>query len=299
MMCGRCQLACPVGINIKDVRLISRNKLNGHPIDKNEYVKTIVQPVKADVLYFGGCMTHQTPAIKKSMTTILKSAGVDFWFMDEQGGICCGRPSILTGHIEQAKAIISSNVRIIQQSGAKKLVTSCPICYKVFRQDYNLDIEILHHSQYIQQLMDEGRLEINRLGARSVYHDPCELSREIRVYDEPRNVLERIVDLVPSSYDKDDSLCCGGSLANLSISMEKRFEITQDAIFKLTQGNPEMLITSCPQCKKTFEKASGIPVKDLAEIVCQALTGLRKPLKKANKQKKQLQATDFIMGGAN
>jgi Fe-S oxidoreductase len=294
MMCGRCDSACPVGINIKNIRLISRNKLNGYPIDKNEFVKSTVQPVKADVLYFGGCMTHQTPAIKKSMTKILRSAGVNYWFMDEQGGICCGRPSILTGHTEQAEAIINSNVQIIQQTGAKILVTSCPICYKVFSQDYQLDIKVLHHSQYIYQLMTDGKLGVNGIGSNAVYHDPCELSRDIRIYEEPRSILEKIVRLVPSSYEKDNSLCCGGSLANLSISMEKRLEITQDAIDRLTIQKPDMLITSCPQCKKTFEKASGIPVKDLAEIVCSAMTGIHKPAKKAVRQQKSLQTSNLV-----
>jgi len=271
MMCGRCETACPVGINIKDVRLIARNELNGHPINKKEFAKINLNPVQAEVIYFGGCMTHQTPAIKKSMTNILKAAGVSYWFMDETGGVCCGRPSILTGHTEQADAIMKSNTEAIRKSRAKRLVTSCPICYKVFKQDYNLTIEVLHHTQYINELMDTNRIQVSTLYQQAVYHDPCELSRDIRVYDEPRFVLQKMVGLVPSSYEKDNSLCCGGSLANLSISMEKRLEITRDACNRLTTGNPDIMVTSCPQCKKTFEKAAGIPVKDIAEIVCEGM----------------------------
>src|SRR4030042_3910584 len=125
----------------------------------------------------------------------------------------------------------------------------------------------MHHSQFIQQLMTSGKLSVSGSGTNAVYHDPCELSRELRVYDEPRNVLGKFVNLVPASYEKNNSLCCGGSLANLSISMEKRLEITRDAYNKLTDQKPDMLVTSCPQCKKTFEKAANIPVLDLAEIV--------------------------------
>ena len=271
MMCGRCETACPVGNNIKDVRLIARNELNGHPINKKEFAKINLNPLQAEVIYFGGCMTHQTPAIKKSMTNILKAAGVSYWFMDETGGVCCGRPSILTGHTEQADAIMKSNTEAIRKSRAKRLVTSCPICYKVFKQDYNLTIEVLHHTQYINELMDTNRIQVSTLYPQAVYHDPCELSRDIRVYDEPRFVLQKMVGLVPSSYEKDNSLCCGGSLANLSISMEKRLEITRDACNRLTTGNPDIMVTSCPQCKKTFEKAAGIPVKDIAEIVCEGM----------------------------
>jgi len=194
-----------------------------------------------------------------------------YWFMDETGGVCCGRPSILTGHTEQAEAIMKSNTEAIRKSHARRLVTSCPICYKVFKQDYHLDIEVLHHTQYINELIDTNAIEVSSLYQQAVYHDPCELSRDIRVYDEPRFVLQKMVGLVPSSYEKDNSLCCGGSLANLTISMEKRLEVTRDAFNRLTAGNPDILVTSCPQCKKTFEKAADIPVKDIAEIVCEGM----------------------------
>jgi len=216
-------------------------------------------------------MTHQTPSVKKSMTKILQAANISYWFMDESGGVCCGRPSMLTGHTEQAEAIIKSNIAAIRKSHAKLLVTSCPICYKVFKQDYGLDIGIMHHTQYINELLNANKIKVSGLFRQAAYHDPCELSREIRVYDEPRQVLQKMVDLIPSSYEKDNSLCCGGSLANLSISLEKRLEITRDAFIRLTAGNPGTLVTSCPQCKKTFEKAADIPVKDIAEIVCEGM----------------------------
>lgn len=271
MMCGRCENACPVGINIKSIRLISRNELNGYPVNAEEYSMVGINPVKADVIYFGGCMTHQTPSIKRSMVKIMRAANVNFWFMDEQGGICCGRPSILAGHMQQAKAIIENNIRLIKQSGAKTFVTSCPICYKVFKQDYNLDINIQHHTQFINDLLNKNRLTVAYTGHTAVYHDPCELSRDIRVYDEPRSALKQVVHLTQNTFEKDNSLCCGGSLANLSISMEKRQEITHDAYDKLTTSHPDYLITSCPQCKKSFAKAADIPVVDFAELIWQGV----------------------------
>jgi Fe-S oxidoreductase len=271
MMCGRCENACPVGINIKNIRLISRNELNGHPVNPKEYSITDISPVKADVIYFGGCMTHQTPSVKKSMIKIMRAADVNYWFMDEQGGICCGRPSILAGHMLQAKAIIENNIRLIKQSGAKTFVTSCPICYKVFKQDYKLDITVLHHTEFINNLILNNKLKVEFNGQTAVYHDPCELSRDIRIYDEPRAALRKVVHLAKNNFEKDDSLCCGGSLANLTISMEKRLEITRDAYNKLTKSKPDYLVTSCPQCKKSFEKAANIPVIDFAELIWQGV----------------------------
>ncbi len=271
MMCGRCENACPVGINIKSIRLISRNELNGYPVNPREYSIKDINPVKADVIYFGGCMTHQTPAIKKSMIKIMRAADVNFWFMDEQGGICCGRPSILAGHMQQAKAIIENNIRLIKQSGAKTFVTSCPICYKVFKQDYNLDITVLHHTQFINNLINTNKLKVAFNGHTAVYHDPCELSRDIKVYEEPRSALGKVVHLSQNTYEKDNSLCCGGSLANLTISMEKRLEITLDTYNKLTKLHPDYLVTSCPQCKKTFERTANMPVIDFAELILQGV----------------------------
>jgi Fe-S oxidoreductase len=95
---------------------------------------------------------HQTPAIKKAMQSLLSEAVINYWFMDETGGFCCGRPMMLAGHKEQADLMIGKNRRIILESGAKTLVTSCPICYKVFAKDYDLNIRIVHHTQYLLEL---------------------------------------------------------------------------------------------------------------------------------------------------
>jgi Fe-S oxidoreductase len=271
MMCRRCDNVCPVGIDISSIRMITRNELNGRAPDPSFIEQPILKSKKADVIYFAGCMTHQTPTIKKAMQTLLQSAGVNYWFMDEEGGLCCGRPMMLAGHHEQAEIMIEKNRKMIRESGAKTLVTSCPICYNVFSKEYNLNIRIMHHTQYLLELAEMKGVSLDRLEGDAVYHDPCELSRDHSVYHEPRKLLKKMLKLVPAEYEMDNTLCCGNSLANFSASTDVRLSIAKDAYLKLNASGARYLVTSCPMCKKTFERVAAVPVRDIAELMISSL----------------------------
>jgi len=271
MMCGRCENVCPVGIDISSIRMITRNELNGRAPDPTFQQQPVAQVHHAEAIYFAGCMTHQTPAIKKAMQSIFTAAGINYWFMDEMGGLCCGRPMMLAGHREQAEIMIEKNRRIIFESGAKTLITSCPICYKVFAKEYNLNIRIMHHTQYLLELANARLIRLEPLAGNAVYHDPCELSRDIRIYEEPRKLISKMVKLIPGDYEKDNTLCCGNSLANFSAANEIRLSVARDAFEKLTAQGAQYLVTSCPMCKKAFEKVADVPVKDIAELVSRSM----------------------------
>jgi Fe-S oxidoreductase len=271
LMCGRCDKACPVGIDISRIRLITRNEMNGRTPDPSFIQQPLQEPGKADVIYYAGCMTHQTPSIKKAMQTILAEAGIDFWFMDEAGGMCCGRPMMMAGHLEQASLMIEKNSRLIRASGAKTLVTSCPICYKIFTREYHLNIRVLHHTQYLLELAGTKQIRPEPLHTSAVYHDPCELSRDLQVYEEPRKLLGSMVSLVQPEYERDNTLCCGNSLANLSASNEVRLKVAHDAYSRINPNGAQYLITSCPMCKKAFEKVADVPVHDVAEMVSKSI----------------------------
>jgi Fe-S oxidoreductase len=271
LMCGRCESACPVGIDIGKIRLITRNEMNGKAPDPSFIQQPMPGVRKADVLYFAGCMTHQTPAIKKAMKNILDEAGVSYWFMDEDGGLCCGRPMMLAGHPEQASVMMQKNKKLIMESGAKTLVTSCPICFKIFAREYDLSIRVMHHSQYLLELEEKHRISLKPLQASAVYHDPCELSRDIRVYEEPRKLLGGIVRLIQPEFEKENSLCCGSSLANFTAGDDVRRKVAGDAYRKINTGKAQYMVTSCPQCKKAFERVSDVPVRDIAELVSNSM----------------------------
>jgi Fe-S oxidoreductase len=270
LMCGRCMEVCPVGIHTDSLRLIQRSRFYGDQHLDHRYLPAMT-PEQTDVVYFAGCMSHLTPGITRSMKKILQKAGINYLFLDEERTICCGRPLMLSGRDSQARAMIEANKKLIRESGAKLLVTSCPICYRVFREDYKLQIEVIHHSEFLLQLIKKGKLPIQSYFRKVAYHDPCELGRGTGVYSGPRELLGKVADLLDVPNDRNDSLCCGGSLGILNLGNEQRDLITQDAISNLLTGDPELIVTSCPLCKKTFTRHSPVDVVDIAEIVADAI----------------------------
>jgi Fe-S oxidoreductase len=178
---------------------------------------------------------------------------------------------MLAGQDREARELINYNSQLIWKSGAQTLVTSCPICYKVFRESYYLDVEVLHHSQFIKNLIDEDAVKLNFLRKRVVYHAPCDLGRGSGVYNEPKEVLKHISRLEQTRFEDENSLCCGGSLANMKIGAPKRGLIATNAAAELTRTNPDILATSCPLCKKTFSSVTQTKVADISEIVAEAL----------------------------
>jgi len=294
LMCGRCDQACPVGIELTPLRMIQRRK-NAMPAPKPDLLRryfpqrsyadnTIsngsgsydfihpAEPEKADVVYFAGCMTHLTPSIKRSMVKILDASGLKYSFIDADGGICCGRPLMLAARDREARELINHNSGIILKTGASVLVTSCPICYKIFRESYYLNIEVMHHTQFISKLISDEIIQLSFLRRKVAYHTPCELGRGSGIYKEPREVLSHISRLLPTGYDDENGLCCGGSLGNIRLNSSGRLNIAADAATKLLKGKPDLLATSCPLCKKTFGQVSEVKVVDIAELVAEALT---------------------------
>jgi Fe-S oxidoreductase len=205
------------------------------------------------------------------MTSIFEKAGVKWSFIDKEGGVCCGRPLMLSGQDREARELINYNSSLIRNSGARILVTSCPICFKVFRESYYLDLEILHHSQYIKRLIGNGLLKLNFRPRNIAYHTPCELGRGSGVFDEPKEIIKHVASLLTTKYDDENSLCCGGSLGNIRLSSSKKAVIARETATLLTEGNPEILATACPLCKKTLAAQTNVRVADIAEIVADAI----------------------------
>lgn len=239
-------------------------------------VTTNIQKTSEDwkVMYFAGCMTHLTPRIIKSVEKVFKSAGVNYTFADRDGGICCGRPLMLAGKTNAAYETISANRKMILGSGCRTLVLSCPICYKIFKDEYALDgIEVLHYTQFIKRLADEGKLKLTAGDERIVYHDPCELGRGCGVYKEPREVLAQAGTLVKATKEGDESICCGGSLGSLTLDSRDRAKITESSVGNLLVNNPQTIVTACPLCLKTFSESvpESVNVQDFAETVSRHL----------------------------
>ncbi|MCK4662502.1 MAG: (Fe-S)-binding protein [Bacteroidales bacterium] len=270
LLCGRCQEYCPVGVNTNSIRLSKRESFMINGNTSYEFIN-LPDIKKAKIAYFAGCMTHLTPGIKKSMKMIFEQAGENYTLLDDDGTVCCGRPLMLTGNYKQAEKLIEVNTQLIKNSNADILVTSCPICYKIFKEEYNLDIKILHHTEYLLSLVKENKINLIKSEQLFSYHDPCDLGRGSGVYDAPRELLQHIATLNKIDNEKENSLCCGGSLANLKISNEQKDTIRIDTLKILGKNNPDKIITSCPLCKKTLNINSEIQIEDIAETIAASI----------------------------
>ena len=281
LMCGKCYALCPVGINSPAIRRAQRESVNNmagfnygymerYPqmaqLSQNEQNK---EKAQCNTLYFAGCMSHLTPKIIKSVEKIMQLSGESYIFADKDGGLCCGRPLMLAGKSDAAKKVIEQNRKMILQSGCKRLLVSCPICLKIFKEEYNLEgIEILHYTQYINSLIANGTLKLKKSEQSFVFHDPCELGRGCNIYEEPRAVIRGLGELKKGLKERDESICCGASLGSHTLDYRERGKIAEYAVSSLMAERPDCIITACPLCYKTIRDKSPVNVKDIAEAVC-------------------------------
>lgn len=282
LQCGKCVAVCPVEVDSCRLKLLSRERHRDGKIKADyTYLQSVntVEPAekRPKVLYYAGCMSQLTPSIGKAMGSLLDKASVEWSPMDKDGGICCGRPLILSGRREEAQAMIQRNTELILASGADTLLVTCPICFKVFREEYNLPgIRVVHHSQYLNELVKSGALKVEKEDTRMVYHDPCELGRGCGIYEEPRELLSKVCELVPAGHERDESICCGGSVGSITLSHEERVHITDAAVEDLMTNHPQEIVTACPLCLKTFSPRSARKVRDLAEVIDRCSTSPEK-----------------------
>lgn len=272
LLCGKCTEVCQVGVDGPQMRLAQRamRKYGINQHYSNIKAGEILDKIKrGKVLYFAGCMTHLTPGILKATGSVLDRAGVSWTMMDPEGGLCCGRPMLMAGRKEQARELIRLNTSIIKGSGCDVLLLTCPICYRVFKENYKLPgIYVVHHSVFFDELIHTQRLKVTRDETlRLAYHDPCELGRGCGIYDPPRSVVSAAGTLVEAGKNRVESVCCGGSLGSLSLSYEKRRDITVSSLRNLTVADPDAIVTACPLCQSTFSKYSDIPVKDISQVL--------------------------------
>ncbi|MBQ8437311.1 MAG: 4Fe-4S dicluster domain-containing protein, partial [Alistipes sp.] len=237
LMCGRCEQTCPVGINLNTLRLNSRTSMRNIPNEgRYNYLRGLDRSQgEGQVGYFAGCMTLLTPNTMTSMQRIFEAAHEKVWWADKEGGVCCGRPLRLTGETDSAQKMVDYNKALFAKHNITTLVTSCPICLRVLRDEYNLEgIEVLHHSEYILRLMRQGRLRVRYSSELSfTYHDPCELGRGSGIYDEPRAVIEAIGQLLEPEHNRKNAFCCGSSVANTAINDAQQLTIAQHVAAEL------------------------------------------------------------------
>jgi len=271
LMCGRCEQSCPVGIEINNIRLLDRIVPNIPDLER-AYLKMEQNTKSAKIIYFAGCMGHLTPGTQKAFFAILKQMNIEFEWVDSSGSICCGRPLKLAGREAENKRLVEENSNLFHSYNAEYLITSCPICLTTLKSDYQLNMNVLHHSQFLKTLFKNLDNKVIKKPRKKIfYHDPCELSRSCEIVEEPRKLLAMFSEIVSSHETGLNSLCCGGSLGNMNLSEEQKNKVTQNAISSFMKHSPEVLVTSCPLCKKTFSKFANIPVQDISEFILDSL----------------------------
>ncbi len=240
---------------------------------------------KANVLYWVGCtVAARTPKTAESVTNILNRGEVDFTFLGEKEG-CCGYVLLASGLWDEAKRNAINLIDKMEETRAELIVTSCAGCYYTFSKlfpemlDVDLQLDVIHVSEFMEELLGEGRLEFQSINRTVTYHDPCSLGRHANVYDAPRNVLGKIPDLkfVEMPLSKSRSRCCGGGGGLWSYSNTASINSASARLEKdVVPLNVNALATACPTCQMNLRYASirkSIPIKicDFAEIAEVAL----------------------------
>jgi Fe-S oxidoreductase len=214
-----------------------------------------------DVLYFTGCLPHLQDIfenrnvnlvdIAKSTIKIMNRAGIEPVVSNNE--VCCGHDLLWTGDEKTFEKLMKKNLQMIKKSGAKTVVFSCPECLRTFDVDYqdyegDLDFEMVHISDFIMDLIDDGKLKLNKKDLKVTYHDPCRLGRHLHIYDSPRDLIDSAGgDLIEMERNKEKSACCGVSAFVSCESKTKKMQI--DRLKEAKDTDAEKLLTFCPKCQ--------------------------------------------------
>ena len=213
------------------------------------------------MLYFRGCTAREKQTnIQKATEFLLNTAGIDYHILDDEK--CCGSVLLRTGFESEAKEQIKRNAEIFNK---EKILTSCAGCYKTLKEDYE-DLDVIHISQLLDELIRDGKLDFTKKDLDVTYHDSCHLGRHLNVFDEPREVIESVANLVEMENIRENSLCCGAGGGVKSAYPEIANQMASSRIAQAKDTDCEILITSCPFCKLNLEN-DDLEVLDLTEFL--------------------------------
>ncbi len=213
------------------------------------------------MLYFRGCTAREKQNdIAEATEKILKIAGVDFHTLDDEK--CCGSVLLRTGFIDEAAEQIKKNTEVLK---GQKIITSCAGCYKTLKEDYG-GLDVIHISQLLNDLINEGKLDLSKNDLNVTYHDSCHLGRHCNVFDEPRAVIKSVANLVEMENIRENSLCCGAGGGVKSAYPEIASQMADSRLSQAKETGCETLVTPCPFCKLNLQN-DDIEVLDLTEFL--------------------------------
>src|ERR1700740_3613546 len=241
-----------------------------------------------EILFWVGCagsFDDRAKKITKAIVKILNHVGMKFAVLGTEES-CSGDPAKRAGNEFLFQMQAMTNITVMNGYEVKKIVTGCPHCFNTIKNEYpglGGNYEVVHHTQLVQQLIDEGRLKAEGgesfKGKKITYHDPCYLGRGNNVYEAPRKALEVLdADLVEMKRCKSNGLCCGAGGAQMFKEPEPgKKDINMERMTDVLEARAQVVAAACPFCMtmlrdgvKLSEKEKEIEVLDIAEITARA-----------------------------
>lgn len=318
-LCARCHVVCPVQIDTRPLWLSMREQLvdwglypaafdllrervttqynisgedNAHRLVWTENMERAPQGldgrVGAETVYFAGCVGSMYPrvyGIPQSFIQILEAAGEAVTTLGG-GEWCCGFPLQIAGMGDQVPDLARHNVEAVRAIGARRVVTTCPSCYHTWRHEYPrllgepLGFEVMHATELIADLIDEGKIELHEFAQPVTYHDPCDLGRTSGVYDAPRRIIQAIpgIQFTEMADNREMSLCCGGGGDAEMADAELTGAVAKRRIEQAEATGAKVVLSACQQCSRTLAEAARknkirLRVMDITELVWQSMQG--------------------------
>lgn len=301
--CRACQEACPVFIEHIDKIVDLRRNLvmeqarlpetaqqtlegiekRGHPwrgtrATRTDWaeglgVKVLAEDREVDILYWVGCtaaLEERSMKVAMALGRILQKAGVNFGILAAEE-TCCGDPARRLGneYLFQLQAV--RNIELLKGYGVTKILTSCPHCFNAIKNEYPQfggEFEVIHHSQFIADLVAGGRLKLaGGVQGIAAYHDACYLGRHNDIFEPPRQVLKGIpqLEVVEMKRSRRQSFCCGGGGGWMWMEESLGTRINQTRTQDVVDAKADIVVTACPYCLQMFE--DGIKAKEVEERV--------------------------------
>ena len=242
-----------------------------------------------EVLFWVGCagsFDTRAQKITKAFATILDAVGVNYAILGKEE-MCTGDPARRAGNEFLFQMMAYQNIQTLNMYGIKKIITTCPHCFNIFKNEYpelGGSYEVVHHTSFLQQLIDEGKIKLNDAhsfkGKRITYHDSCYLGRANGIYEAPRKVLEALdAELVEMKRCRKNGFCCGAGGAQMFKEEEKgSTRVNWDRSNEAIDTGSKIVAAACPYCNtmltdgvKAAEKEADVAVMDVAEMVAQSL----------------------------
>jgi len=261
------------------------------PTDRAKWTEDLNVPIleegkTVEYLYFVGCagsFDSRAKNIAVSMTKILNAADVSWGILGTEER-CCGDSLRRLGNEYVFDKMVRDNIDIFNRFGVTKIVTSCPHCFSTLKNDYKqfgLEIEVIHHSELIKELLGQGKIQIkNKSDEKIVIHDSCYLGRYNDIYDQPREVVQAASGHEPLEMERtgESSFCCGGGGGLMWMEETEGTRVFIERTNEALKQNPSTIALACPYCMTMFEDGvkeaqaeETVKVKDLSEIVAESM----------------------------